>query len=73
MAALIGPARTRLILMGGQKITAQEAYQFGLIERIVEPEELMPTAQALVADTLVAKPDIAAGISRMCETGRMPG
>lgn len=37
MAALIGPARTRLILMGGQKIEAEEALRFGLIDRIVPP------------------------------------
>lgn len=66
MAALIGPARTRLILMGGQKITAQEAYDFGLVDRIVGPEELMNTARALVADTLAAKRDVAAGIKALC-------
>ena len=40
MSALIGPARTKLILMGGQKLTAQEALQFGLIERVLQPEDL---------------------------------
>ncbi|MCE8547725.1 enoyl-CoA hydratase/isomerase family protein [Ruegeria pomeroyi] len=66
MAALIGPARTRLILMAGQKITAQEAYDFGLIDRIVPAEQLMETARALVADSLAADPAVAAGISRLC-------
>ena len=66
MAALIGPARTRLILMGGQKIEAPEALAFGLIDRIVEPDALIETARALCADTLAAKPEIAAGIHRLC-------
>nr|WP_174838767.1 MULTISPECIES: enoyl-CoA hydratase/isomerase family protein [unclassified Ruegeria] len=66
MAALIGPARTKLILMAGQKITAAEAYEFGLIDRVVEPDALMPTARALVADSLAAKPEIAAGIAEQC-------
>ncbi|MEO1106968.1 MAG: enoyl-CoA hydratase/isomerase family protein [Pseudomonadota bacterium] len=66
MAALIGPARTKLILMAGQKITAEEAYAFGLVDRIVAPEDLMPTAQELVADSVAAKPDIAAGIAELC-------
>ncbi len=66
MAALIGPARTRLILMGGQKITAREAYEFGLVERIVEPDALMDTARALVADALAARPEVAAGIGALC-------
>lgn len=67
MAALIGPARTRLILMGGQKITAQEAYDYGLVDRIVAPEDLMQTARDLVGDTLAAKPEIARGIMELCQ------
>lgn len=66
MAALIGPARTKLILMGGQKITADEALAFGLVDRIVEPDELMDTARALVADSCDADPEIARGIGRLC-------
>ncbi|MBE1285270.1 MAG: enoyl-CoA hydratase/isomerase family protein [Rhodobacteraceae bacterium] len=66
MAALIGPARTKLILMGGQKITAQEAYDYGLVDRIVEPDDLLQTARDLVADTMAADPKIARGIMDMC-------
>ena len=69
MAALIGPARTKLILMGGQKITAEEALSFGLIDRIVAPEELLVHARDLTADTVAAKPEIAAGIKQMCRSG----
>jgi len=66
MAALIGPARTKLILMGGQKITADVAYDYGLIDRIVPAEALLDAAHTLAADTLAAKPEIAAGIKAMC-------
>ncbi|WP_419738416.1 enoyl-CoA hydratase/isomerase family protein [Ruegeria sp.] len=66
MAALIGPARTKLILMSGQKVSAEEAYAFGLVDRIVSPDELMPAARELVADSLAAKPEIAAGIAKLC-------
>jgi enoyl-CoA hydratase/carnithine racemase len=66
MVALIGPARTKLILMGGQKITTDEALSFGLIDRIVEPDALLEHARALAADTVAAKPEIAAGIKAMC-------
>lgn len=66
MAALIGSSRTKMILMAGQKITAAEAYTFGLVDRVVEPDRLMPTAHELVADSLAADPQIAAGIARMC-------
>ncbi|WP_170329515.1 enoyl-CoA hydratase/isomerase family protein [Ruegeria arenilitoris] len=67
MAALIGSARTKMILMGGQKITTDEAYAFGLVDRVVDPDRLMPTAHELVADSLAANPEIAAGIARMCQ------
>jgi enoyl-CoA hydratase/carnithine racemase len=66
MSALIGPARTKLILMGGQKLTAQEALQFGLIERVVEPEDLLPTAENIAADTMAASPELARGIRMLC-------
>ncbi len=66
MAALIGPARTKLIMMGGQKITATEALGFGLIDRIVEAEDLLDHARLLMVDTVAAPPDIALGIKTMC-------
>ena len=66
MTALIGPARTKLILMGGQKITASEALDFGLVERLVEPEELMDHAYDLCHGVMNARPEIAQGIKAMC-------
>ena len=66
MRALIGPARTKLILMAGQKVTADEALAFGLVDRVVAREDLMQTARDLVADSLAADPQTAAGIAGMC-------
>jgi len=65
MAALIGPARTKLILMGGQKITAEEAVDFGLVDRLVEGD-VVAAAKEIAVDTLAARPEIAAGIKDMC-------
>ena len=62
MAALIGPSRAKLILMGGQKITADEASSFGLVDRLVDAENLMPTVREIAADALAAKPSHIAGI-----------
>jgi enoyl-CoA hydratase/carnithine racemase len=59
LAELVGPSRARMILMAGQKIQADEALVWGLVDRIVAPDELMPTARALAADTLAA--DVALG------------
>lgn len=66
MSELAGPARAKMIFMAGQKITAQEAYDFGVIDRIVEPENLMKTARDLAALALAAEPDLAAQIKAMC-------
>ena len=66
MKALIGPARTKLILMGGQKLTAQEALQFGLIERVLEPEALLTTAENIGADAMAASSEIIQGIRALC-------
>ena len=66
LAALIGPARAKLMLMGGQKFTAEEAYSFGLIDRIVTEGEVLDVARDIAADTLAASPHIAQGIKRMC-------
>ena len=66
MSTLIGPARTKLILMGGQKIEASEALSWGLVERVVEHDMLLRTAKRFCADTLAAKPETALAIKRLC-------
>ncbi|MGH1452870.1 MAG: enoyl-CoA hydratase/isomerase family protein [Paracoccaceae bacterium] len=67
MAALIGPARAKLILMGGQKVETPEALSFGLIDRVIDRDSLLDAARSICTDTLAAKPDIAAGIKMMCK------
>ncbi|SFT99429.1 enoyl-CoA hydratase/isomerase family protein [Sedimentitalea nanhaiensis] len=66
MTALIGPARTRLILMAGQKITADEALTFGLVDSLVPQEKLLATARDWAADTCAANPAAATGIAALC-------
>ena len=67
MAALIGPARAKLVLLGGQKLTTDEAFQFGLIDRVLPPEELLDHARALCADCVAGKPDVMVGIKALCQ------
>ncbi|WP_293449336.1 enoyl-CoA hydratase/isomerase family protein [Planktotalea sp.] len=66
MCALIGPARTKLVLMGGQKLTAETAFNFGLIDQICPPEDLLSTAYGIAADSVNADPNLAAKIKIMC-------
>jgi enoyl-CoA hydratase len=44
------------ILLTGKPITAQRAYEIGLVNRLVEPEALMDTAIALAKDILDGAP-----------------
>lgn len=65
MAALIGPARAKMILMAGQRIDAAEALAWGLVDRVVAPQALAAEADALVADALGASAAHVAGIKRL--------
>ncbi|EPX87041.1 enoyl-CoA hydratase/isomerase family protein [Salipiger mucosus] len=65
LAALVGPARAKMILMAGQKIPVEEALTWGLIDRIVAPEALMTEARALAADTLATTPEHAGAIKAL--------
>jgi len=66
MAALIGPARTKLIFLAGQKISAMRAYEFGLVDEVVEDEPVLDRARQLCADIQAAKPQTAHAIKAMC-------
>ncbi len=65
MRALIGPARTKLVLMGGAKILADEALAWGLIDKIVDADQLMSLARTLSNDALHADPGHIAGIKAL--------
>ena len=65
LSALVGPSRARMILMAGQKIPAEEALAWGLIDRISPAETLMQDAQALTADVREASREHVAAIKRM--------
>jgi enoyl-CoA hydratase/carnithine racemase len=65
LLALVGPARAKMILMAGQKIDAQTALAWGLIDQIVEPDALRDTALDLGRDVLAASPAHRAAIKAM--------
>ncbi len=63
LAALVGPARAKLILMAGQKIEAGEALAMGLIDRITE--DPLGEARMLAGDVLSAERSHVAAIKGM--------
>ena len=63
LAALVGPARAKLILMAGQKITAEEALAMGLFDRL--SDDPLAEARAMAADVLGASRDHVQAIKGM--------
>jgi enoyl-CoA hydratase/carnithine racemase len=69
LVSLMGPARAKLLLLGGQKFSADEAYAFGLIDRITLPEHLMDQARDIATDVMAGNPDVLRRIKAMCDRG----
>lgn len=69
LVALMGPARAKLLLLGGQKLSADEAHAFGLVDRITLPEHLMEQAAQLAEDARAGKPEVLRRIKEMCDGG----
>ena len=65
LSALIGPSRTKMLLMGGARIDTAEALSWGLIDRLVQPEILMEEARQLASDAMAASADHVAAIKRL--------
>ncbi|MFN3605625.1 MAG: enoyl-CoA hydratase/isomerase family protein, partial [Cypionkella sp.] len=70
LTALIGPARAKIILLGGAKIDAPEALAWGLIDRIIPPDALMDAAHTLAGDAIAAAPQHLAAIKAMVPNAR---
>ncbi|PZX11991.1 enoyl-CoA hydratase/isomerase family protein [Celeribacter halophilus] len=65
LAALIGPARAKMILMAGQKIPAEEALSWGLVDRLVPAAEMKDAVAALGEAAMGAAPAHIAGIKAL--------
>lgn len=65
LVALIGAARAKMILLAGARLDATRAYDWGLIDEIVEPLCLLTHARSLTADALQALPGHGAHIKSM--------
>jgi len=56
LPALIGPARARRLLLTGENIGAEQALNWGLVDRVVPAEELDHAVEGLAASLLAAGP-----------------
>lgn len=64
MRALVGPARTKQIFMGGARIDAETAHHWGLFDRVTE--DPASEIEALTTDAAAADPAHVAGIKALC-------
>lgn len=69
MQALIGPSRTRLILLGAQKLSADEALSIGLIDRIAARGDMAAEIDMLAAAAMAGRPEVLTAIKRMGQFG----
>lgn len=63
MTALIGPSRTKYMVMTGDRIDAQTALEWGAVDFVVAPEEL-DTKALEIATKIAAKPPIALAMAK---------
>lgn len=50
LVALVGPSRARLILYTGWRFSAQEALDFGIVDRLASPDAVLAEAFAMARD-----------------------
>lgn len=69
LSRLIGIYRARELSLTGNFLDARTAADWGLVNRVVEPDELLPTAQALATDMAKADPAMLAAIKQLIGEG----
>jgi enoyl-CoA hydratase/carnithine racemase len=64
---VLGPNRGRYFLLTGQKLSAQEALKFGVVNEVLPRERLLPRAWEL-AEQIAARPSLAVRYARVAMT-----
>jgi enoyl-CoA hydratase len=72
LVQLVGPAKAKWLLMTGQLIEAPEAQAIGLVDQVVEPENLRATVEALAATLAANAPLTLKATKQMIETMTAP-
>jgi enoyl-CoA hydratase len=66
---LIGISRAKELSLTGNFVSAERAEEWGLVNRVVEPAELMPACRALAQDMLSCDPVTMRGYKRLIDDG----
>ncbi|MGE0820924.1 MAG: enoyl-CoA hydratase [Candidatus Binatia bacterium] len=69
LSRLIGIFRAKELSLTGNFLSAERAEAWGLVNRVVAPEELLPTCRALAEDILSCVPEMVRNLKRVIDTG----
>ncbi len=69
LSRLIGINRAKEISLTGNYITAEQAEAWGLVNRVVPPDQLLPTCQSLAAEIASCDPNVVAEYKRLIDEG----
>jgi enoyl-CoA hydratase len=69
LARRVGLARAKELALTGRFLDGGEALAWGLVNRVVPPERLLPTAQELAAQMLQAEPRTLRAYRRLLDEG----
>ena len=64
MIGELGAGRTKMLAMTGRRFDAAEALEWGLVQEVVEPDQLLPTARAIAAEIAANAPLAVQGVKR---------
>ena len=66
---IIGPYRAKELSLTGNFLSAEQAAAWGLVNRVVTPEELLPTCRSLAKDMLSCVPEMLRNLKRVIDEG----
>jgi enoyl-CoA hydratase len=69
LSRLIGIHRAKELSLTGNFLAAEDAAAWGLVSRVVEPEALLATCEALARDILSCVPEAVRGYKRLIDDG----
>lgn len=69
LSRVIGIYRAKELSLSGNYLSAEQANAWGLVNRVVAPEELLPTCRALAADILSCVPETMRAYKRVIDEG----
>jgi len=69
LARLLGPGRAKLLMYTGRRIGSAEALAIGLVDEVVEPDRLLPTAFQVAGEIAANSPVAVRQVKRCVDEG----